>query len=167
MSHSFRRLIRGRDDACLAAVQLRRMARTWRHMTDNPLGTVAIVDDDHAVLDSLKFLLEVVGHQVATYASAEAFLEDLERRPACAIIDQHMPGMTGLDLTQTLRDQGNNIPILLVTGSPSPAIVARAALLGIVNVLEKPPDEQDLLNFIGKYLDVSRGPAPSGGSGGI
>jgi len=119
-------------------------------------GIVAIVDDDHAVLDSLKFLLEVIGYQVATYASAEAFLDrgkaDGAGAPACLIVDQHMPGMTGLDLAERLRDHGAAIPILLITGSPSPAIVSRAAQLGVVNVLEKPPDERDLLSFLNAYL---------------
>ena len=76
-------------------------------MTDNPSGIVAIVDDDQAVLDSLKFLLEVVGYQVVVHASARGFLNDRASRPACLIVDQHMPGMTGLDLTQTLRDDGD------------------------------------------------------------
>ncbi len=125
-------------------------------MENKAPGVVGIVDDDPAVLDSLKFLLEVVGHRVATYASAEAFLSDGGGGtacpiPACLIIDQHMPRMTGLELTQKLRDDGADIPILLITGSPSPAIVARAAQLGIVDVLEKPPEEADLLNFVAAY----------------
>ena len=121
-------------------------------MDDQQSGIVAIVDDDLAVLDSLKFLLEVVGYLVSTYASAAAFLGDVATNPACLIIDQHMPGMTGLELAQRLRDDGAAIPILLITGSPSPAIVARAGQLGIVNVLEKPPEEADLLSFIGAYI---------------
>ena len=125
-------------------------------MTDDPPGkspgVVAIVDDDHAVLDSLKFLLEVVGYQVATYASALAFLDGRDSWPACMIVDQHMPRMTGLDLAERLRDDGQAIPILLITGSPSPAIAARAAQLGVVNVLEKPPEEHDLLNFVNTYV---------------
>jgi two-component system, LuxR family, response regulator FixJ len=125
-------------------------------MTDAPSGTipgvVAIVDDDGAVLDSLKFLLEVIGYAVATYASPKAFLADSGSPPACLIVDQHMPEMTGLELAQTLRDGGDGIPILLITGSPSPAIVTRAAQLGIVKVLEKPPEEHDLLDFVSSYL---------------
>lgn len=132
----------GRDDS----------AKTWRHMTVKILGIVAIVDDDPAALDSLKFLLEVIGYQVATYATAAQFLDDHANAPACLIIDQNMPGMTGLELAQKLRDGGDDIPILLITGSPSPAIVARATQLGIVNVLEKPPEESDLLGFINAYL---------------
>jgi two-component system response regulator FixJ len=121
-------------------------------MNENHSGIVGIVDDDPAVLDSLKFLLEVIGYQVSTYDSAGAFLGDGATDPACLIIDQHMPGMTGLELAQTLRNDGDSIPILLITGSPSPAIVARATQLGIVNVLEKPPEEADLLTFVSAYI---------------
>ena len=118
---------------------------------------MAIIDDDHAVLHSLKFLLEVIGYPVVTYASAELFLDaranvNGARLPACLIVDQHMPRMTGLDLAEKLRDDGADIPILLITGSPSPAIVARAAQLGVVKVLEKPPEEHDLLNFVNACL---------------
>jgi two-component system response regulator FixJ len=125
-------------------------------MTYKSPGVVAIVDDDRAVLDSLKFLLEVMGYQVAVHASAEGFLNDRgcahRTGPSCLILDQHMPRMTGLELAQTLRDDGDEIPILLITGSPSPAIAARAAQLGIVDVLEKPPEETDLVNFLKAYI---------------
>jgi FixJ family two-component response regulator len=118
-------------------------------MTNQHLAGVAIVDDDPAVLDSLKFLLEVAGHRVATYASAEAYLDEHEagRQPACLILDHHMPHMTGLELATRLHGEGARIPVLLVTGSPSAAIVSRAAQLGIA-VLEKPPAERDLLEFV-------------------
>jgi two-component system, LuxR family, response regulator FixJ len=64
------------------------------------------------------------------------------------ILDQHMPEMTGLVLAERLRADGAGIPILLVTGSPSLVIVARAAEVGINWVLEKPATEEDLLDFI-------------------
>jgi two-component system, LuxR family, response regulator FixJ len=120
-------------------------------MAEVRTGTVAVVDDDPAVLDSLKFLLEVMGCDVATYGSALAFLDDRIVRPACMIVDQHMPRMTGLELAQRLRDEGAAIPLLLITGSPSPAIIARAGLLGVEAVLEKPPVEADLLNFVNAH----------------
>src|SRR5277367_848135 len=116
-------------------------------MTDNRNGAVAVVDDDPGVLDSLKFLLEAAGHTVAAYASAAAFLCDRATRVACLILDHHMPEMTGLELVAQLRGEGARMPVLLTTGSPSPAIVARAAELGIEKVLEKPLDEDDLLSF--------------------
>jgi two-component system response regulator FixJ len=114
-------------------------------------GPVAVIDDDPAVLDSLKFLLELAGHLVSTYGSAAEFLRDYTARPACLILDHHMPQMTGLDLAARLRSAGTAIPVLLITGSPSPAIRARAAALGVEKVLEKPPGEEDLLRFVKTY----------------
>ena len=109
--------------------------------------TIGIVDDDQAVRDSLRFLLEVVGHPVKTFASAAEFLSTERHDLACLILDHHMPEMTGLQLAEKLHAEGSNIPILLITGSPSPAIVARAAQVDI-RLLEKPPDEDDVLAFI-------------------
>jgi FixJ family two-component response regulator len=118
---------------------------------DNLTGHVAIVDDDPGVLDSLQFLLEVAGHAVAVYASAAKFLAADGVRPACLIVDQHMPGMTGLELTERLRNEGIDVPVMLITGSPSPAIIVRAAQLGIEKVLEKPPTEDELLGFVAAH----------------
>jgi two-component system response regulator FixJ len=109
---------------------------------------VAVVDDDVSVRDSLRFLLEVIGHPVETFASAAEFLKADLRLIVCLILDHHMPEMTGLELAGRLRADGSGIPILLITGAPSPAITVRAAELGINRVLEKPPTEEDLLDFI-------------------
>jgi two-component system response regulator FixJ len=120
-------------------------------MSDNQDRLVAVVDDDPAVLESLRFLLEVAGHQVATYGSAAQFLDDQHARSACLILDHHMPTMTGLELATRLRGDGIVTPIMLVTGALSPAISERAAHLGIETVLEKPLNETDLLRFVDAY----------------
>jgi FixJ family two-component response regulator len=117
-------------------------------MTGTGQRTVAIVDDDDGVRESLRFLLEVIGYTVVTFASAADFLKADVRQIACLILDQHMPGMTGLELAERLRTAGSVVPILLVTGSPSPSIAARAAELGVNGVLEKPPGEEDVVGFI-------------------
>jgi FixJ family two-component response regulator len=108
---------------------------------------VAIVDDDAAVRDSLRFLLETIGHSVETFASGGEFLKADRERLACLILDHHMPEMTGLELAERLRADGFGMPIVLITGSPSPAIAARAAELGI-RVLAKPVTDEDLMDFI-------------------
>ena len=109
---------------------------------------VAIVDDDSAVLDSLCFLLEVAGHDVVVYTSALSFLQDRSTRPACLILDHHMPQMSGLDLVARLRKEGNALRVALITGAASPAIVSRAFQLGVNKVLEKPVPEDELLRFV-------------------
>jgi two-component system, LuxR family, response regulator FixJ len=110
-------------------------------------GPVAIVDDDAGVLDSLKFLLEVAGHRVATYRSAADFLAE-GVRPCCLIVDQHMPQMTGLELIAELNRQTGRHHILLITGSSSQAILDRAAALGVTKVVDKPPGDNVLLDFV-------------------
>ena len=117
-------------------------------MTEAKRRTVAVVDNDHAVLDSFRFLLEVAGCPVEIFASAAEFLQVNTQHFGCMILDHHMPNMTGLELVERLRADGAAIPILLLTGSPSPAIVARAVELDIYRVLEKPPSDEDLINFI-------------------
>ncbi len=116
-------------------------------MTEAEWRTVAVVDDDHAVRDSLRFLLEVIGYPVQIFPSAADFLQANVRHFACLILDHHMPNMTGLELARKLRANGAAIPILLITGSPAPVMTAGAAELGI-KILDKPPDEEALIDFI-------------------
>ena len=75
-------------------------------MTEAERRTVAVVDDDHAVRDSLRFLLEVIGYTVEIFASAAEFLQANVRHFACLILDHHMPNMTGLELAGRLRADG-------------------------------------------------------------
>jgi two-component system, LuxR family, response regulator FixJ len=117
-------------------------------MTKAERRTVAIVDDDYAVRDSLHFLLEVMKQPVETFASAAEFLQAERQHLVCVILDHHMPCMTGLELAERLRANGEGIPILLITGSPTPSIVSRAVTIGIDRVLEKPASDEDLLDFI-------------------
>jgi two-component system, LuxR family, response regulator FixJ len=117
-------------------------------MTEAMPRTVAIVDDDEAVRDSLQFLLGSSGHVTEAFASAAEFFKSEMHHLACLILDHHMPHMTGLELLERLRDLGVGIPVLLITGSPSAAIAAQAAALGVERVLEKPPTERDLLDFV-------------------
>jgi FixJ family two-component response regulator len=110
--------------------------------------TVAIVDDDEAVRHSLQLWLQAIGHKIETFASVAEFLKAMREELLCLIVDHHMPGMTGLELAERLRGEGNTVPIILTTGLPSRAIYARAAEIGVDEVLEKPLDETLLLAFI-------------------
>jgi two-component system response regulator FixJ len=111
---------------------------------------VAVVDDDQAVRDSLRFLLETAGFDVDTFDSACEFLAASVRdEPRYLLIDQHMPRLTGLDLLRRMRDRGMTGPVALMTGSPSPELSRRAHELGATIVLEKPLAEETLLRFLG------------------
>ncbi|MGE0225186.1 MAG: response regulator transcription factor [Acetobacteraceae bacterium] len=120
-------------------------------MIDGHRPTVAVVDDDEAVRDSLRFLLETAGFDVDTFASACQFLEaSVPRDGVCLLVDQHMPRLTGLDLLQRLKERGMDVPVALMTGSPSPELTQRAQELGVAAVLEKPLMEDQLLRFVGR-----------------
>lgn len=117
-------------------------------MTEIGSRTVAVVDDDLAVLESFQFLLEMAGFPVAAYPSALAFLDAGRIRPRCLIVDHNMPAMTGLELAARLRADGLDIPFMLVTSILSPDIVAKARAIGVREVLAKPPPEVDVIAFI-------------------
>jgi len=114
-------------------------------------GNIAVVDDDFAVLESYQFMLELAGFRVAAFTSALSYLDASDLAPSCMILDQHMPLMTGLELAEALKDRALDIPIMLVTAAPTPAIRERAAELGITKVLEKPPNEDELLEFVAAH----------------
>jgi two-component system response regulator FixJ len=115
---------------------------------------VAVVDDDDAVRESLRFLLEIAGYPVATYGSAAHFLHDAPiDELACVVVDQHMPEQTGLQLVSHLRGQGVALPVALITGSPSPDLIRQAHELNVMKVLEKPLDDDVLFEFIERASD--------------
>ena len=126
------------------------LASIWRdlRLAEIERRKVAVVDDDHDVRDSLQFLLDIMGHAVEAFESAAEFLKAGAKQFACLILDHHMPHMTGLELAERLRADGNLLPIMLITGSPSDTVVSRASDLGISRVLDKPPSEEELLDFI-------------------
>ena len=99
---------------------------------------IAVVDDDAAVRNSLKFSLEIDGFSIRTYASAEELLGsgNLDNFQ-CLIVDQDMPRMTGLELVTALRAQGVKVPALLICGRLTPAVTRQASVAGIP-VVEKP-----------------------------
>ena len=101
-------------------------------------GVVGIVDDDPAVRNSLKFSLEIDGFAVGVYANADELLleSDLERY-RCLVIDQHLPGLSGLDLVAKLRERRIPVPVILITTQPSRSLVVRADQAG-VPIVEKP-----------------------------
>ncbi len=119
-------------------------------MQDGRHRLVGIVDDDTAVRDSLQFLLEAAGYGVVTFHSAAQFLAAPDPdRIACLLLDHHMPEMTGLDLLRRLRRSRRDLPVALMTGSPSAEVTRQALQLGAVVVLEKPLTDRALFQFLG------------------
>ena len=99
---------------------------------------VAVVDDDPAVCNSLKFSLELEGFKVRTYGGGGELLRASDLSACdCFVIDQKMPRMSGLDLIAKLRDQRLAAPAILIISEPSAALSARAAKAN-VPIVEKP-----------------------------
>jgi two-component system, LuxR family, response regulator FixJ len=120
-----------------------------RAMQDGRRPVVAVVDDDEAVRESLRFLLDIAGYEVITFDSAQDYLDRVHCRPAtCLVVDQHMPNTTGLELLASLRQLGAQLPTALITGSPTSDIVRQATALGVACVLEKPLVDDALLRFL-------------------
>lgn len=116
---------------------------------------VCVVDDDEAVCDSLSILLETSGYQVKSFLSALDFLADRRRGdPGVLVLDVRMPVLDGLELQKRLKDAGDNIPIIMVTGHGDVPMAVRAIQMGAVDFLEKPFSEEALLNAVDKALKL-------------
>lgn len=110
---------------------------------------VFVVDDDDPVRDSTCALLEAHGMAVSPYASPKDFLRQASvQHGDCLLLDNHMPGMTGLELVDALRTRNVAIPVIMFTGRSDPAMKERARRAGVLIVLDKPVNEDHLLQAI-------------------
>jgi len=120
--------------------------------------TVFIIDDDASVRESIKDLVESVGLNAASFASANDFLAS-ERRdgPSCLVLDVRLPGISGLDLQLELRKARIKIPVIFITGHADVPMTVKAMKSGAVEFLTKPFRDQDLLDVIQRALTRDRG----------
>jgi len=117
---------------------------------------VYVVDDDEAVRHSLELLLQSVDRNVKTFASAQTFLDNYDpSMPGCLVLDVRMPGISGLELQRLLNEQNTNIPTIIITGHGDVPLAVRAMKAGAVDVIEKPFNDQTLLDSIEKAIEKS------------
>jgi len=117
--------------------------------SSSPQPTVYIVDDDQATRKSLRWLVETLGVQVQTFHCAVSFLDAYDAaQPGCLVLDVMMPGMNGLELQRELRDRGIEIPVIVLTGYGDVPTAVRALKGGAVEFLEKPFNDDVLLEQI-------------------
>lgn len=120
---------------------------------------VYVVDDDQGMLDSTVWLLESVGLQALPFTSGQAFLDHcLEELPACVLLDIRMPGMGGLAVQDVLRERGSKLPVIFVSAHADVPIVVRAFRGGAVDFIEKPYNEQLLLDSVQRALRLYQAP---------
>lgn len=117
-------------------------------------STVYIVDDDEAVRDSLRWLLEANNYRVRAYASAESFLAEYdEQQPGVLIVDVRMPGMSGLELQEQLIARKSTMPVVFITGHGDIPMAISTMKKGAVDFLEKPFDETALREIVGRMFE--------------
>ena len=115
---------------------------------------VYVVDDDQGMLDSTVWLLESVGLTALPFTSGRDFLDACDgQSQGCVLLDVRMPGMGGLNVQEALRERGSEMPIIFVSGHADVPIVVRAFRAGAVDFIEKPYNEQLLLDSVQQALN--------------
>lgn len=116
---------------------------------------VHVIDDDEAMRASLGFLLDSAGLSNRTYDSARAFLASIEGLSGgCVVTDIRMPEMTGLQLVAELRARAVPLPIIVITGHGDVPLAVEAMKNGVIDFLEKPFDDDVLLDAIHRALSA-------------
>lgn len=115
---------------------------------------VFIVDDDDAVRESLAFLMKSVGLKAESFPSAQAFLDSYNpNRAGCLVLDIRMPGMSGLELQDKLKQMGSILPIIFITGHGDVPMAVKAIKAGAADFVQKPFRDQELIDRIREVLE--------------
>ncbi|NFV79756.1 response regulator transcription factor [Magnetospirillum aberrantis] len=124
---------------------------------DPCVPTIHVVDDDEAIRHSLAFLLKSLGVPVECHPSAEAFLAARKPgKPGCVVLDVRMPGMSGLELQALLNRAGETLGIVFLSGHGDIPMAVQAMSDGAVHFLEKPCNDEVLLEQVERALNRSR-----------
>jgi FixJ family two-component response regulator len=124
-------------------------------MQSTQTPTVFVVDDDEAMRNSLKWLIESTGLSVQTFDSADAFLTGYSPDWAgCLLLDVRMPGMSGLELQAYLARVDYQLPVIIITGHGDVGMAVKAMQAGALDFIEKPFYDDDLLSSIRRALDA-------------
>jgi FixJ family two-component response regulator len=115
--------------------------------------TVFVVDDDEPSRGVIEWLMKPLGLRVEGYASAQTFLDAYDpSRPGCLVCDVRMPGMSGLELLETLAAMGASLPVIFTTAHADVQTALRAMKLKAEDMLEKPYNPQILLEWVQKAI---------------
>lgn len=119
--------------------------------------TVFIVDDDPSVLKSIARLIHSAGLSAQTFSSPREFLDrQSPDHPGCLVLDISMPGLNGLDLQQALKESGNTLPIVFITGKGDIPTSVRAMKAGALDFLTKPFDDETFLGAVHQAIEKDR-----------
>ena len=116
-------------------------------------AVVYVVDDDPSICTALGRLLQTADLASETFPSAKAFLaHPVSDQPACLVLDLRLPGPSGLELQQALSQAGRKLPIVFITGHGDVPSTVRAMKGGAVDFLQKPFNDEDLLDCVRRAL---------------
>jgi len=117
--------------------------------------TVFVVDDDKAVREGIALLVKSVGLKVRCFENAQQFLDACDpSQPGCLVLDVRMPGMSGLELREKLAEHKVTLPVIFLTGHGDVGMGVRAIKNGAVDFIEKPPNDQVLLDSVHKAIEL-------------
>jgi FixJ family two-component response regulator len=117
---------------------------------------ITVIDDDPSVRQSLERLIKSLGHSVSTYGTCDAFLRSPSfEHTHCILLDVQMPGLSGLDLQKVILAMRNPTPIVFITAHREEDIKDQALAQGALGFLEKPFDEQALIDLIQKSANYT------------
>jgi len=123
----------------------------------NDAQTVFVIDDDTDVRDSLKWLLESVGLKVQTYESALAFFEGFDTGSGgCIVMDVRMPGLSGISAQKKLSECNIDLPVIMISAHGNVDMAVTALTQGAVTFIEKPFDDQVLIDHVHDALEKDR-----------
>ncbi|MFZ0694967.1 MAG: response regulator FixJ [Alphaproteobacteria bacterium] len=121
---------------------------------------VHVIDDDEALRESLAFLLRTVQIEAQSHSSAVSFLDALpDLRLSCVITDVRMPGLSGIDLLKRLKELKIDVPVIVITGHGDVPLAVEAMKFGAIDFLEKPFDDELLLESVQSALRQRDGEA--------
>jgi FixJ family two-component response regulator len=114
---------------------------------------ISVIDDDTSFRRATARLINSLGHAVASFASAEEFLQSGRLDDtACLVSDVHMPGMSGVELQSRLRAEGRRMPVIFITAYPESSALKAAITSGAIGLLNKPFSDDELISCIDQAL---------------
>ncbi|HYP35618.1 MAG TPA: response regulator [Stellaceae bacterium] len=113
---------------------------------------IFILDDDAGVRDSLRLLLECEGLETREFASCREFLDADGAEGDCLILDVHLPGMSGIELLETMRRRGDMLPVIVISGRIDAMTRNRARAAGALAVVEKPYQVEEVLDLVRRAM---------------
>lgn len=123
----------------------------------NRQPTVFVVDDDEAMRDSIHWLLETVNLETRMFACASDFVASCDPdEHGCLLLDVRMPGMSGMELLESLKYSGISLPVIMITGHGDVPMAVRALKHGAFDFIQKPFNAQELLDRVDAALDLDR-----------